>query len=137
MHGGVGQVEEKVFLRLGVGLDELHCFLGVLAGDTPLTFILEKLGHFFITHQRMNPLAIGRGSAAHVVGVGDAKVAIKTLARRQKLTLIAQMPFTHTHGGVAQFLEVIGDRMFLGVKPIATGGKENAGHTHAWCVTAG
>ena len=41
MHGGVGQVEEKVFLRLGIGLNEFHRFLGVFTGDAPLAFILE------------------------------------------------------------------------------------------------
>ena len=47
------------------------------------------------------------------------------------------MPFTHTHGGVVQFLEVIGDRVFLGVKPIAAGRKENAGYSYAWRVATG
>ena len=85
----------------------------------------------------MNPLAIGGGGTAHVIGVGDAKVAIKTMPRGKELTLISQMPFTHAHGGVSKFLEVIGDRMFFRVEPIATGRKEYAGHSHARRVATG
>ena len=47
------------------------------------------------------------------------------------------MPFTHTHGGVAQFLEVIGDRVFLGVEPVAAGREKYAGHSYARRVTTG
>ncbi len=137
MHGGVGQVEEKALVCPGVGLNEFHRFPGVFTGDATLTFILEEFSHLFVTHQGMNPLAVGGGSAAHVIGVGDAEVAIKTLARRQEFALIPQMPLAYTHGGVAQFLQVIGHCMLRGVESIAAGWKENAGDTHPRRVAAG
>ena len=89
MHGGVGQVEEKVFVRLGAGFDEFHGLLGILPGDASLAFILQKLGHLVIAQQRMHALARGGGSASHVVGVGDAEVAVEPMPRGQELGLIA------------------------------------------------
>ena len=85
----------------------------------------------------MHALARGGGSASHVVGVGDAEVAVEPMPRGQKLGLIAQMPFAHTHGGIAQLAEILGHGVFLGVQAIPTGGEKHAWHTHARRVATG
>ena len=137
MHGGVGQVEEKVFVRLGAGLDEFHSLLGILPGDASLAFILQQLGHLVIAQQRMHALARGGGSAAHVVGVRDAEVAVEPMPRGQELGLIAQMPFAYAHGGIAQLAEILGDGVFLRVEPVSASGEKHAWHANAGRVATG
>ena len=137
MHGGVGQVEEKVFVRLGAGFDEFHGLLGILPGDASLAFILQQLGHLVIAQQRMHALARGGGSAAHVVGVGDTEVAVEPMPRGQELGLIAQMPFAHAHGGVTQLAKIFGHGVFLRVEPVSAGGEKHTRHAHARGVATG
>ena len=85
----------------------------------------------------MHALARGGGSAAHVVGVRDAEVAVEPMPRGQELGLIAQMPFAYAHGCVAQLAKIFGHGVFLGVQAIPTGGEKHAWHTHARRVATG
>ena len=108
MRQAVGEVNEKGF-RL-VFLDVLDSFLGVTPGDGGLYGrSFDNLG---IAHQGHIPklhlwfpksrAALGRiGHTIHVVGVGNAKVSVEAIVRRQELRQMPEMPFADGGGGVA------------------------------------
>ncbi len=137
MHGSVGEVEKEVPALLLTGLHEFHGLLGVFASYAALAFILEEFRDLFVPHQRMNALAIRGGSAAHVIRVGNTKVAVEAVARGQEFPLISKMPLTHTHGSVAEFFEVVGYGVLLRVEPVAASRKKYAGYAYPGRVTAG
>ena len=108
MRQAVGEVNEKGF-RL-VGLDVLDSLLGVTPCDGGLDG--GPLDYLRIAHERHVPklhfwfpecrAALGRiGNSIHVVGVGNAKVSVEAIVRRQELRQMPEMPFSDGGGGVA------------------------------------
>ena len=95
---GMRQIQEKRFLRFTpVFLDEFDGFVRIATGDRPL--IHGAFDYLFPFHQRrlpllpavFLPLPLGRPGAlfpvvrvGHVVGIGNAKIGVKPLFRRQK-----------------------------------------------------
>ena len=68
------------------------------------------------------PVVVG---VVHVVGVGDAVVAVEALGAGEAFGVVAEVPLADAGGGVAVGLEVIGDGDLVGVHAAGAGGKED------------
>ena len=147
----VGEVEEEGLLL--VGGDELDGFVGVAAGDGAL--VDGEFDDFLISDERGAPvedvfiLILPRGvptdpwlplvvGVVHVVGVGNAVVAVETLGAGEAFRVVAEVPLADAGGCVALGFEVIGDGDLVGVHAAGAGGKEDVLlHADAFRVATG
>ena len=120
---GVRHVEKEWFVLVAV--DELLRLLGVAFDDRVLIYRAFDL--FGVAKQRDVPrgdVAFDPGTvevavlalhAVHVVGVGDAEVAVEAVVGRQEFRQVADVPFTHGGSGIALGLENLSNGGLLGV----------------------
>ncbi len=142
---GVWHVEKEWFAL--VAADELLRLLGVAFDDRVL--IHRAFDHFGVAKQRDVPrgdVAFDPGTiqvavlalhAVHVVGVGDAEVAVEAVVGRQEFRQVADVPFTHGRSGIALGLENLSNGGLLGVQADVVAWKQNAGDAHSRWVAAG
>ena len=106
-----------------MGSDELHRLFGIAFRDRRLSG--WPLDDLLIAHERHIPVgdlgipegraAFGSvGNAIHVVGIGDAKIAVESVVGWKELRQVTQMPLANTGGGIAFGLECLGQRYLLG-----------------------
>ena len=135
MHRRMRQVEEKgPPLRL---LDKPHRLSRALFHDRRLHLVGQQFGDCLVTQQRHDPLAgLGR-HPLHVIGIGNAVVAIEALAGGEKLGLVAEMPLPDACCGIAEGLQPFCDRDLGGIESLRTGGKVDPGHADPHSITAG
>ena len=148
----VGHIERNVWHRVGqidkerlvlMICDEVNRCLRVAAGDRSLVdgqfdnFLVLDQGRFPFRQRRLGivPESVHPVRAAlrlalvigiiHVIGVGNAEVGIEPIGPWQHLGLIAQVPLAEAGGGIAEPLEVIGNRVLRRVEALRRRRKEH------------
>jgi len=129
----MGHVREE--RSLAMRLDELYRLLGETAAERGLVVhvvdLIDDLGPAQNRQRRELPPFEG---GPHVVGVGNAEVSVEALVGRQKLGLVAQVPFAEAAGGVAGALENLGDRDLVRVQAVRVARKQH-GVSRSPCQT--
>jgi hypothetical protein len=118
MNRGVGEIQKK---RAGLMLpNKFHGLFGIHGLEYILLVAHHGVDDFVIAHQRNRRLALGRRHirlaipfAAHVVGVWQTQVMIESTKNREKLRLIADVPFADCLRGISLLLKQIGDGVLL------------------------
>ncbi len=124
--------------------DEFHGFVGIDLLDAVLLRPVHRFDHLVVAHQRHRWFALAGGCirravpfAAHVVRIRKAQVMIEPAMDRQKLDLIAHVPFADALRRVALLAQQLGDRVLLGVKPHVCGGHNDFRQRDALRIAAG
>ena len=73
----------------------------------------------------------------HVIGVGQAEIIIEAMLHRQKLFVMAQVPFAVTGGGIAFLFADLSQSHLTCVDAVGCLGAECAENAYAHIVTAG
>ena len=102
---------------------EPHAFFHVAFGDPALVGL--RLNDVFISQQGQRWVFIVFFLPAHVIAVRNAVIAVESVARGQKCSLIAAVPFADNFGGVSLGFEEFGDGDFTGIESDALTGKEH------------
>ena len=146
MHHTVGHVQEEGTVRIAA--DEADSMLGVLGGqlllilagdlriDDPVPLYqgqvrpaLDALFHGQVGHTRM--------IRPHVIGIGQAKVLIKTMLQGQELGMMSQMPLAVDGRGIALLFAHLGQCHLLCVDAMRGTGPQGPVDPHATMVTPG
>ena len=100
--------EKMIYAR-----NELDGLRGITLGDGRL--IGRGLDDGCVPQDRQRRIDLSL-TAAHVVAVGNAEVAVEALLGRQERRLIAEVPLADASRGVTLGLEHFGDRDLLGIQ---------------------
>ena len=119
---GFGEVEEEGLLAMRG--DEFHGGLGEA--------FRERFGRDggiddgFVLHERQGwPVFLGEFVVDHVLAVGNAEEDVEAVASRQKVRLVAEVPFAEAGGGVAVLLQELGHRLLAGMDAACGDGLQN------------
>src|SRR5882762_7683040 len=117
-------------------LNELHGSVGVPGGKLRLVRHVLNDSFAFDQRQRRKIRAAGGMIWPHVIGIRQAEVFIETLARWEKVTGMAEMPFSVNGGSIAARLQEFGHGNFVGVQRHHRTGRERALNPDAIGITA-
>ena len=139
------QVKEERFVAMS--MNERDRLVGIPLDNRLLVVREHSLQHRFVSQQRKRRLTGSTFLAgsrfrqrstqvafhaifcrAHVVGIRQSVVIVKTLLARQKLRLIPQVPLADDAGRVALFFEKFSDRDLTRIKPFCVTWKQDVGN---------
>ena len=134
----VGVRHEAKERSVPMRLDELNGLVGDNFTEKRLIGAIGDISHRLILTndgQGLIGAAIGDRVAAlvpwpHVVGIGNPEVFLESLGEGEKGLLITKVPLAEAAGGVALFLQHLGDGDFVRVESSVLAG-ENDGSVHA------